>query len=310
KTASSVTSYSGGPLPSPPPPYTQQPLPQGPIVSTPSSHSFPTGGIGMSVMSRVDILSGCCIRNRVTTDVMVQLDNFRPYGDASRSGEIEAQIERDRIANKKTLKILLLGSSESGKSTIFKQMRILHMNGFNELDLVNYRYLIFSNVIDATNQLIEGARKLRIIPEEETLRHIMFLNHCITIKGRNEVDLTSDLGAAIKAIYLSRMGQETLQRKEEITLLDSAKYFLDAIDRISTPGYKPSDDDILRSRVATTGIIEIEFPYKKAVLRMVDVGGQRAEQRKWIHCFDNVSGVLFVAELSGYNQKIDPQESN
>lgn len=31
----------------------------------------------------------------------------------------------------------------------------------------------------------------------------MFLNHCITIKGRNEVDLTSDLGAAIKAIYLS-----------------------------------------------------------------------------------------------------------
>lgn len=101
--------------------------------------------------------------------------------------------------------------------------------------------------------------------------------------------------------------------------------FLDAIDRISTPGYKPSDDDILRSRVATTGIIEIEFPYKKAVLRyllwyilpffiiffrMVDVGGQRAEQRKWIHCFDNVSGVLFVAELSGYNQKIDPQESN
>lgn len=43
---------------------------------------------------------------------------------------------------------------------------------------------------------------------------------------------------------------------------------------------------------------------------MVDVGGQRAEQRKWIHCFDNVSGVLFVAELSGYNQKIDPQESN
>ena len=43
---------------------------------------------------------------------------------------------------------------------------------------------------------------------------------------------------------------------------------------------------------------------------MVDVGGQRAEQRKWIHCFDNVAGVLFVAELSGYSQKIDQQEAN
>ncbi|GMR36576.1 hypothetical protein PMAYCL1PPCAC_06771, partial [Pristionchus mayeri] len=289
--------------PSPPPPYTQQPLPI--IRSSPTA--FPPG---MSIMSRVDILSGCCIRNRVTTDVRVQLDNFAPYGDAARNLEIEAEIERDRVVNKKTLKILLLGSSESGKSTIFKQMRILHMNGFNEIDLVNYRFLIYSNVIDATNQLIEGARKLHIIPDEKTLRQIVYFSHCMSVKGRNEVDLTADLGAAIKGIYTSRMGQDTLERKEEITLLDSAKYFLDAIDRIATSEYKPTDDDVLRSRMATTGIIEIEFPYKKAILRMVDVGGQRAEQRKWIHCFDNVAGVLFVAELSGYNQKIDPQESN
>ena len=38
---------------------------------------------------------------------------------------------------------------------------------------------------------------------------------------------------------------------------------------------------------------------------MVDVGGQRTAQRKWIHCFDNVNGILFIAELSGYNQELD-----
>lgn len=67
----------------------------------------------------------------------------------------------------------------------------------------------------------------------------------------------------------------------------------------------PSIQDILRSRVQTTGIVEMEFEYKGFKLRMVDVGGQKSEQRKWIHCFDNVHGILFVAELSGYNQMLD-----
>ena len=36
----------------------------------------------------------------------------------------------------------------------------------------------------------------------------------------------------------------------------------------------------------------------------VDVGGQRNERRKWIHCFDSVHGVIFVAALSEYDQAL------
>ena len=35
---------------------------------------------------------------------------------------------------------------------------------------------------------------------------------------------------------------------------------------------------------------------------MVDVGGQKSERRKWIHCFQDVTTILFLVSLSGYDQ--------
>ena len=47
---------------------------------------------------------------------------------------------------------------------------------------------------------------------------------------------------------------------------------------------------------------QIEFEYKSLVFHMFDVGGQRSERKKWIHCFDNVDCVLFVVAMSEYDQ--------
>lgn len=38
--------------------------------------------------------------------------------------------------------------------------------------------------------------------------------------------------------------------------------------------------------------------------RMVDVGGQRSERRKWIHCFENVTSIIFLAVLSEYDMML------
>ena len=38
------------------------------------------------------------------------------------------------------------------------------------------------------------------------------------------------------------------------------------------------------------------------ILKCTNLGGQRNEQKKWIHCFDDVTAVIFVAALSEYDQ--------
>ena len=45
----------------------------------------------------------------------------------------------------------------------------------------------------------------------------------------------------------------------------------------------------------------IHIIYNK-LCRMVDVGGQRSERRKWIHCFDHVTSVMFLVAISEYDQ--------
>ena len=34
---------------------------------------------------------------------------------------------------------------------------------------------------------------------------------------------------------------------------------------------------------------------------MIDVGGQRSERKKWLHCFEGVSSIIFFVALSEYD---------
>ena len=73
--------------------------------------------------------------------------------------------------------------------------------------------------------------------------------------------------------------------------------------------YLPSPQDILRARVRTTGIVQQNFKIAESQYTMFDVGGQRNERRKWIHCFDNVTAVIFVTAISEYDQMLYEDEN-
>ncbi|XP_041838472.1 guanine nucleotide binding protein (G protein) alpha v1 isoform X3 [Melanotaenia boesemani] len=188
-----------------------------------------------------------------------------------------AKIDRDLYEYAKremnVVKILLLGAAESGKSTLVKQMKIIHSNGFTKQELSSFK-------VHAHSVLSCG----RCFDEEEVL--FPFLSHALSC-------LWADQGVRAAAA-----------RGYEYELNDSALYFFDNMTRIMSPDYVPTETDVLRVRLRTTGVIETQFKVNHLIFRMFDVGGQRTERRKWIGCFEDVRAVLFVVSLSGYDMTL------
>ncbi|XP_029371628.1 guanine nucleotide-binding protein subunit alpha-14-like [Echeneis naucrates] len=222
--------------------------------------------------------------------------------------EIERMLRRDKREARRELKLLLLGTGESGKSTFIKQMRIIHGNGYSEADRKGFTPLVFQNIVTAIQALIQAMQTLQIDYTDD--QNISFAGILNKVDGGQVYSLVDWQVDAIRRVWNDNGVQSCYARRREFQLSDSAKYYLSDLDRITTPYYIPTLQDILRVRVPTTGIIEYPFDLQKVVIRMVDVGGQRSERKKWIHCFENVTSIIFLAALSEYDQVLYESEND
>jgi len=76
------------------------------------------------------------------------------------------------------------------------------------------------------------------------------------------------------------------------------------LPRLFKRDYAPTSQDIIHARSRTTGVHEMRLTIRKQAVSLIDVGGQRSERRKWIHCFQDVTAILFLVSLSGYDQTL------
>ncbi|KAF7344885.1 Heterotrimeric G-protein alpha subunit, GPA3-like protein [Mycena venus] len=87
--------------------------------------------------------------------------------EKTRSDAIHRAILEDSKRYRKEAKVLVLGLSESGKSTIVRQMKIVHDGGCDERERAEYRTTIYKNVLDSVGTLARIVRKvgIRSLPE-------------------------------------------------------------------------------------------------------------------------------------------------
>jgi len=118
-----------------------------------------------------------------------------------------------------------------------------------------------------------------------------------------EIKVNGTFAKHCKALWEDPGCKNTFSYRAKFQIPDAAPYFFDRIDAIAEANYVPTYSDILMCRARTTGIVQTDFSVHEQGFKIVDVGGQRSERKKWIHYFEDVTAVVFVAAISEYDQQ-------
>uniref|UniRef100_A0A8C3R997 G protein subunit alpha L n=1 Tax=Cyanoderma ruficeps TaxID=181631 RepID=A0A8C3R997_9PASS len=203
------------------------------------------------------------------------------------SKSIDRALKEQKREYKQTHRLLLLGAGESGKSTIVKQMRILHVNGFNSEEKKQKILDIRKNVKDAIVTIVSAMSTL-IPPVPLANPENQFrMDYIKSIAPLSDFDYTQEFFEHAKKLWDDEGVKACFERSNEYQLIDCAQYFLERIDSVSMDDYTPTDQ-----------------VSKNNGAGMFDVGGQRDERRKWIQCFNDVTAIIFVVACSSYNMVI------
>ena len=225
------------------------------------------------------------------------------------SRRLDEILFKDMEEAERGMKLLLLGAGESGKSTVLKQMRLLYGAEYSDDEKSMYKKFIHQNIIETMELLCRMVKELN--PESNIINTPEY--QLLFSEFDNDVDLDNSYrvfpeltdktySTAIKSLWTSDAIQNVWEQRSNFQIIETTSVFMNRIDEITDIDYKPSTHDIMNSRIRTAGIREERLIIDNKVFQFFDVGGQKNERRKWIHCFDNVHGVIFMAALSEFDQ--------
>ncbi|KAJ3304732.1 hypothetical protein HDV03_002417 [Kappamyces sp. JEL0829] len=219
-----------------------------------------------------------------------------------RALQIEAQLADDRLkmqAYNRTPKLLILGSGNSGKTTLLKQLTILDGKGYSNKEKALLKQKMLSQAVDSLKLLVRVATSLQLpLGSGKEAEAIMKIPQ----------DLSAPFGAELYSCIQRFMAMDSVKRAclvgHQYNLVSNAEYLIANIQNYTDPVYLVTNEDILNVRVQTTGISETPLQLKGGMI-VYDVGGQRGLRKQWAQYFDNVNTVFFVTDLSCYDQMLE-----
>jgi len=203
---------------------------------------------------------------------------------------------------KGSIRILVLGISGSGKSTFAKQMKILHTEGFNEIERRSYCGILRNNIIFGVRELCDTIIDKELEVHSKNRKKVRYFRESDIF----ELDLCNEtVLAKVKALWEDSYVQDIWKKSKNFQVqVSQMDYLMEHIDRYVSLEFTPSDEDILRCRQRTSGSHTTRLVIDRHIWELVDVGGQLPERVKWVKLIKSgIHCIIYFASLDEYNME-------
>eukprot|EP01083_Nonionella_stella_P078769 215765_1 len=214
-------------------------------------------------------------------------------------------------------RMLLLGADRVGKHTLFKQLR--HKYGTSPLtkyELQNtMNHILVQNTIEAMMKLAVYSKLLDADPDvvERTNVSEQNIEFCRTMQStytwRPGIEFTEQCCHDFQRLWDDIGIRNTAKYSHKFGLPTNYKYYFDNMHNFWRDEYVPTFNDYIHAEMGTSGIKSLTMQYTPNVQYELCLVGQRGRGYSGLNLmqkcsmFDDITVVLFVVDLNGYNQR-------
>ena len=216
-------------------------------------------------------------------------------------------------------RLLLLGASGVGKSTLFKQIKMLHARGFSSEELADGAACIRRMMLDTLRVLLRNTSVQDAMGDagidacDRAMGDMAFIDESEEERAQLLALIrahwrTTAVAAALEALRRGSDHGGWLRSNEWL------QWWIEEADRVLAPAYEATPEDMLKLRRSTSGAVELPFAVnvdgKDCEFVLVDMGGQVHEMKHWADelAQPNVGGVIFLASLADFDRS--PQKNS
>ncbi|XP_042872337.1 guanine nucleotide-binding protein G(q) subunit alpha-like [Penaeus japonicus] len=215
---------------------------------------------------------------------------------------------REVIAEKPEARLLVLGASDTGKSTFMRQMQLLCGHGYPPPERLRHQPHIRRNLLESLHKLALHLDTYGVQPatpeaQEAAQAFLTWGNLEGHLVEGAQIDKT--LIPKAQTLWTDPGIQEVYRHRSDFHLMTNADYFISGAPRILQDEYLPTVEDILHMRYVTRGVVEHRHELENIIITMHDMGGQRPERENWCRQILDPSAILFLASLSEFDQNVE-----